>query len=69
MYTRGIADPKARMRMHTLSHKEKCVHVGKIFFGSVVFIPMDLVLGIASHVLNPSIGSLVLVLNGFGPWY
>ena len=48
---------------------EKRVHVGKLIFGSVVFRPMVLVLGIAFEVLNPGIGSLVLVLNGFGPWY
>ena len=57
------------MRMHALSCAEKRVHVGKFIFGSVVFRPMVLVLGIASEVLNPGIGSLVLVLNGFGPWY
>ena len=69
VYTREIADQKSRMRMHALSCTEKCIHVGKLIFGSVVFRPMVLVLGIASEVLNPGIGSLVLVLNGFGPWY
>ena len=68
-YTGGIADQKSHMCMHTLSCTEKRVHVGKLIFGSVVFRPMALVLGIASEVLNPGIGSLVLVLNGFGPWY
>ena len=48
---------------------EKIVHVGKLIFGFMVFIPMVLVFGIASEVLNLGIGSLVLVLNGFGPWY
>ena len=43
--------------------------MGKLIFGSMVFRPMVLVLGIASEVLNPGIGSLVLVLNGFGPWF
>ena len=57
------------MRMHALSCTDKRIHVGKLIFGSVVFRPMVLVLGIASEVLNPGIGSLVLVLNGFGPWY
>ena len=68
-YTRGIVDQKSCIRMHALSCTEKRVHVGKIIFGSMVFRPMVLVLGILSEVLNPSIGSLVLVLNGFGPWY
>jgi len=68
-YTRGIADQKSHMRMHALSCTERYVHVGKLIFGSMVFRPMVLVLGIASEVLNPGIGSLVLVLNGFGPWY
>ena len=68
-YTRGIVDQKSRMRMHALPCTEKRVHVGKLIFGSVVFRPMFLVRGIASKVLNPGIGSLVLVLNGFGPWY
>jgi len=57
------------MRMHTISCTEKHIHLGKLIFGSVVFRPMILVLGIASEVLNPGIRSLVLVLNGFGPWY
>ena len=57
VYTCRIADQKSRMCMHTLSCKEKRVHVGKLIFGSVVFRPMVLVLGIASEVLNPSIGS------------
>jgi len=57
------------MHMHALSCMEKRVHVGNIIFGFVVFRPMVLVLGIASEVLNPGIGSLTLVLNGFGPWY
>ena len=59
------ADQKSCMHMHALSCTERCVHVGKLIFGSVVFRPMVLVLGIASEVLNPGIGSLVLVLNGF----
>ena len=68
-YTRGIADQKSRMHMHALSCTKKCVHVGKLIFGFVVFRPMVLVLGIASEVLNLGIGFLVLVLNVFGPWY
>jgi len=68
-YTRRLDIPKSRMCIHALSHKEKRVHVGKLNFGPVVFRPMVLVLGIASQVLNPSIGSLVLFLHGFGPWY
>ena len=55
--------------MDTLSCTKKHIHVGKLIFGSVVFRPMVLNLGIASEVLNLGIGSLVLVLNGFGPWY
>ena len=69
VYTRGIADQKSRMCMHALSCMEKHVHVGRLIFGFVVFRPMVLVLGILFEVLNPGIGSLVLVLNGFGPWY
>ena len=54
---------------HALLHKERCTPVGKLSFGSVVFGPMVLDLGIASEVLNLGIGSLVLVLHGFVPWY
>ena len=68
-YTRGLDVPKTCMHIHALSRKEKRVHVGKLIFGPAVFRPMVLVLGIASEVLNPGIGSLILVLNGFGPWY
>ena len=68
-YTREISDQKSRMCMHALSCTEKRIHVGKLIFGSVVFRPMVLDLGIPSEVLNPGIGSLVLILNGFGPWY
>ena len=68
VYTRGIAYQKSRRHMHALSCTEKHVHVGNLIFGSMVFRPMVFVLGIASKVLNPSIGSLVLVFNGFGPW-
>ena len=68
-YTHGISDQKSRMHMHTLSCMENCIHVGRLIFGSVVFRPMVLNLGISSEVLNPGIGSLILVLNGFGPWY
>ena len=57
------------MRIHAFSCTEKRVHVGKLIFGFEVFRPMVLVLGIAFEVLNPGIGSIVLVLNGFGPWY
>ena len=55
--------------MHAISCTKKHVHVGKLMLGSMVFRPMVLVLGIVSEVLNLGIGSLVLVLNGFGPWY
>ena len=51
-------------RTQTLSRKERCVHVRKLSYGFVVFGTMVLDLGIASEVLNPGIGSLVLVLNG-----
>ena len=68
-YTRGLYVQKSCMRIHALSCTEKRVHVGKFIFRPVVFIPMVLDLGITSEVLNPGIGSLVLVLNGFGPWY
>ena len=39
VYTRGLDVPKARMRIHALSHKEKRVHVGELMFWSVVFSP------------------------------
>ena len=32
-YTRGLDVSKARMRIHTLSHKEKHVYVGELTFG------------------------------------
>ena len=32
-YTRGLDVPKTRMRIHTLSHKDRRVHVGKLSFG------------------------------------
>ncbi len=52
---------KSRMHIHALSSMEKHVHVGKLIFGSVVFGPMVLELGTVSEILNPGIGSLVLV--------
>jgi len=39
-YTRGLDVTKVRMRVHTLSRKEKRVHVGELTFG-----PWYLVLG------------------------
>ena len=36
---------------------------------SLVFEPMVLDHGILSEVLNPGIGSMVLILYGFGSWY
>jgi len=68
-YTHGIAVQKLHMRMHALSCTEKRLHVGKLIFRCMVFGPMVLDLGIASEILNPGIGSLVLVLYGFGPWF
>jgi len=68
-YTCGIADQKSRTSIHALSCMKKRVHVGKIIFGSMVFGPMVLDLGIASEISNPGIGSLALVLYGFGPWF
>ena len=35
----------------------------------LVFGPMVLDHGISSEVLNPGIGSMVLILYGFGLWY
>ena len=55
--------------IHALSHKEKRVHVGELMFWSVVFEPMVVDHGISSKVLIPSIGSMVLFLHGFEPWY
>ena len=68
-YTRKIVDQKSHMHMHALSCMETRVHVGKIIFGCMVFKPMVLVIGIPFEVLKLGIGSLVLVLNGFGRWY
>ena len=47
-YTCKITDQKACIRMHTLSCKEKRVHVGKIIFG-----PWYLVLGIWTYGFGP----------------
>ena len=32
-YTRELDVPKARMRIHALSRKEKRIHVGELMFG------------------------------------
>ena len=69
VYTQRIDDQKSCVRMHALSCTKKHVQVGKLIFGSMVFGPMVLDLGIVSEVLNPSSGSLALVLYGFGPWF
>jgi len=69
-YTRGLDIPKAHMRIHTLSHKEMHVHWVLVHaINSLVFGPMVLDHGISSKVLIPSIGSMVLLCYGFGPWY
>jgi len=61
---------KSRVCVCTHFHAQKSAYMWEsLFFGSVVFRPMVLVLGIMSEVLNQGTGSLVLVLNGFGPWY
>ena len=69
VYTREFSDQKARMRIHSLSCTEKRVQFGNLGFWSLVFGLMVLDHGISFEVLNLSIGSQVLVLSGFGPWY
>jgi len=59
------------MRTHAGSQKERCLHVGKLSFGLWYLVHGILVLVhvIWSEVLIPGIGSKVLFLHGFGPWY
>ena len=68
VYTRDCRSKVTYAYACTFMHR-KARTCGKAYFGSVVFIPMVLVLGIASEVLIPSIGSMVLICYGFGPWY
>ena len=71
MYTHGLAEQKARICKHTVSQKQKRIHLGKLSFGSWYWVHGILVLvhGLWSEVLTPGIGSKILVLCGFGPWY
>ena len=71
MYTHGLVEQNLCTRTHAGSQKETRVHVGKLSFGPWYLVHGILVLfhGIWSEVLTPSIGSKVLVLSGFGPWY
>ena len=71
MYTCGLDVPKARMHIHALSRKERRVHVGEFGFGPWYLDHGILVLvhGIWFEMTTPGIGSMVLFLHGFGPWY
>jgi len=60
----GSPYTKSCIRTHTCLQKERRVHVGNLSFG-----PWNLVHGIWSKMLTLGIGSKVLVLCGFGPWY
>ena len=69
----GASNKKCRRKVHALSCREK-VRTWEILWlvngiKSDIFDPMVLVRGFASKVLNPGIGSLVLDLYGFGPWF
>ena len=72
-YTHQLDIKKVRMCIHALSRKEKRVYVGELTLvrgsQSLVFEPMVLDHGTLLEVLIPSIGSVVLVYYGFGPWY
>jgi len=69
-YTCRIIDQKARMHIHALSCKGRRVHWVLVHgIKSLVFGPMFLDHGISSEVLIQSIGSMVLICYGFGPWY
>ena len=70
-YTHGLAEQNVCIRTHASSQKERRVHVGNLFCGLWYLVHGILVLvhGIWSEVLTPGIGSKVLVLCGFGPWY
>ena len=63
-YTCGLDVPKMRMRIHALSRKEKCVHVGKLMFWFVVFSPWYLNLWFWTMVSHQRCWSQVL-----GSWY
>jgi len=67
----GLPYTKLRIRTNVGLEKERCVHFGNLSFGPWYLVHGILVLvhGIWSEVLTPSIGSEVLVLCGFGPWY
>ena len=65
---------KSRAYVCTHFHASKSAYMWENLFlvcgiESLVFGPMVLDHGILSEVLNPGIGSMVLILYGFGLWY
>ena len=67
----GSPYTKSCIHTHECLQKERRVHVGNLSFGPWYLVQgiLALVHGIWSEVLTPGIGSKVLVLHGFGPWY
>ena len=57
--------------MHTQagSQKERHVHVGNIVLVCDIWSMVFWYWSVVFEVLTPGIGSKVLVLHGFGPWY
>ena len=71
VYTQRFDVLKACIRTHRISQKERRVPVGNHGFGPWYLVHgiSALTHGIWSEVLTPGIGSKVLVLRGFRPWY
>ena len=67
VYTRRFTIYKGTYNVHTHFHKRKGTYMSENYV--LVHGILVLVHGIWSEVLTPGIGSKVLVLHGFGPWY
>ena len=64
----GVPNKKCGRKVHALSCREKCAHMGwSMVFSPTFFILWFWSVVFASKVLNPGFGSLVLDLYGFGP--
>ena len=68
-YTHGLYISKARMRIHTLSCKEKHVHVGKLSFGPLYLVPCILIHGIGPRYLVRSVDARYLVQSIVSKWF
>ena len=69
VYTCRLDVSKARMHIHTLSRKEKCVHVGKLGFGSWYLVPGILICGIDPRYLVRSVDPRYLDQGIDSKWF